>query len=64
MQNVDVSGENYEVTGTNAHLATALGYFRMFFFVFLFFGDMIINSLGNAPDILHDLNGAVKDNKL
>lgn len=67
MQNVEITGENYEVTGTKAQMSTLVGYIRMFLFIFMFAGEMIINSMGgmqSMPDLVKDLHGYVQENKI
>ena len=67
MQNIQVTGENYEVTGPKKWGAELVGWIRMFCFIFMFAGEMIISSLGginSMPDFVKDAHGYVQENKL
>jgi hypothetical protein len=67
MPNVQFSGENYQVTGTKAHVSMVIGYIRMFLFALMFMGDTILSFFGgaqNVPDVLKDIHNYLKDNKM
>jgi len=66
MPNVVFSGENYEVTGQKAQMASIIGYVRMLAFGFLFGGSMFFDFFGGVdkfPDAIKDLHVWVQENK-
>jgi hypothetical protein len=55
--NIQIDGENYEVTGTPATIAAVIGHIRMFCFILLFAGEFFFNMLGGIqtmPDPIKD----------
>ena len=65
MPNVQFSGQNYEVGGTNALLAQIVGYVRMFVFLILFGGELVLGrAMRNMPDAVKDIYNYMQENKM
>jgi selT/selW/selH-like putative selenoprotein len=63
---VQITGENYEVTGTPAIISTIIGHLRMVAFALLFLGDYIFSMVGGInqfPRAVKDIYAWIKDNK-
>jgi|TARA_B110000285_G_C14924797_1_gene514445 hypothetical protein len=55
MPNIQFTGQNYEVGGNNAILASIIGYVRMFIFALICGGDLIVgNAMRRMPDGVKD----------
>jgi hypothetical protein len=65
MPNIKFSGQNYEVGGNNAILASIIGYVRMFIFALICGGDLIVgNVVRNLPDAVKDVYNYMQENKI
>lgn len=65
MPNVQFSGQNYEVKGTNAMLAQIVGYVRMLIFAIIFGGELILGTtMQRMPDAIKDIYNWMQENKI
>ena len=66
LPNIQIDGENYDVEGTPALIATLVGHLRLFLFFILFGGDFFFNMIGGIhtmPDIVKDTYKWIQENK-
>lgn len=64
---VEITGDNYEVSGPKAIIATVLGHLRTAFFILLFAGDAFFTPFGginSMPAVVKDSYNIIKENKI
>lgn len=67
MPKLEITGDNYEVGGSQQMIAAIIGHLRTVFFILLFVGDAFFQPFGglNAmPSAVKDFYNTIKENKI